>query len=120
MAMARQSVFLRRICRWERQSGQKLGVFAAIFRNPSAVAEGSVPDALRFVDYARCCDATKHRHIPLLSEDGSGLSRHCLRLGKPGQIGADERTRTFTPIKEQRPQRCASTNSATSASIWLG
>ncbi len=30
-------------------------------------------------------------------------------------IGADERTRTFTPIKEQRPQRCASTNSATSA-----
>ena len=52
--------------------------------------------------------------------DGSGLSRHCLRLGKPGQIGADERTRTFTPIKEQRPQRCASTNSATSALIWLG
>jgi hypothetical protein len=49
MAMARQSVFLRRICRWERQSGQKLGVFAAIFRNPSAVAEGSVPDAQRFV-----------------------------------------------------------------------
>lgn len=29
--------------------------------------------------------------------------------------GADERTRTFTPVKEQRPQRCASTNSATSA-----
>ena len=41
-------------------------------------------------------------------------------LGNPGQIGADERTRTFTPIKEQRPQRCASTNSATSALIWLG
>ena len=39
-------------------------------------------------------------------------------LGIPGQIGADERTRTFTPIKEQRPQRCASTNSATSALIW--
>jgi hypothetical protein len=30
-------------------------------------------------------------------------------------IGADKRTRTFTPIKEQRPQRCASTNSAISA-----
>jgi hypothetical protein len=29
--------------------------------------------------------------------------------------GADEKTRTFTPVKEQRPQRCASTNSATSA-----
>ena len=36
---------------------------------------------------------------------------------KPCQIGADERTRTFTPVKEQRPQRCASTNSATSALI---
>ncbi len=37
---------------------------------------------------------------------------------KPCRIGADERTRTFTPIKEQRPQRCASTNSATSAH-WI-
>ena len=41
-------------------------------------------------------------------------------LELPGRIGADEKTRTFTPIKEQRPQRCASTNSATSASIRLG
>ena len=30
-------------------------------------------------------------------------------------IGAAEKTRTSTPVKEQRPQRCASTNSATAA-----
>ena len=29
--------------------------------------------------------------------------------------GAVEKTRTSTPVKEQRPQRCASTNSATTA-----
>ena len=32
-----------------------------------------------------------------------------------GQSGAAEKTRTSTPVKEQRPQRCASTNSATAA-----
>ena len=32
-------------------------------------------------------------------------------------IGAVEKTRTSTPVKEQRPQRCASTNSATTALI---
>ena len=31
--------------------------------------------------------------------------------------GAVEKTRTSTPVKEQRPQRCASTNSATTALI---
>ncbi len=30
-------------------------------------------------------------------------------------FGAAEKTRTSTPVKEQRPQRCASTNSATAA-----
>ena len=30
-------------------------------------------------------------------------------------IGAVEKTRTSTLVKEQRPQRCASTNSATTA-----
>ena len=34
--------------------------------------------------------------------------------------GAVEKTRTFTPVKEQRPQRCASTNSATAAHIGAG
>ena len=40
-------------------------------------------------------------------------------IENPCRIGADEKTRTFTPVKEQRPQRCASTNSATSALIRL-
>ena len=31
------------------------------------------------------------------------------------EIGAAEKTRTSTAVKEQRPQRCASTNSATAA-----
>jgi hypothetical protein len=43
---------------------------------------------------------------------GLSPSRPSLCLPDPG---ADEKTRTFTPVKEQRPQRCASTNSATSA-----
>jgi hypothetical protein len=34
-------------------------------------------------------------------------------IGK--KFGAAEKTRTSTPVKEQRPQRCASTNSATAA-----
>ena len=33
--------------------------------------------------------------------------------------GAVEKTRTSTPFKEQRPQRCASTNSATTARIRI-
>ncbi len=33
--------------------------------------------------------------------------------------GAAEKTRTSTPVKEQRPQRCASTNSATAAQSSL-
>ena len=39
-----------------------------------------------------------------------------------GQLssGAIGGTRTLTPVKEQRPQRCASTNSATIASQDLG
>lgn len=36
-----------------------------------------------------------------------------------GEDGADERTRTFTGVTPQRPQRCASTNSATSARSGL-
>ena len=36
-----------------------------------------------------------------------------------GGVGAVEKTRTSTPVKEQRPQRCASTNSATTAHVWL-
>src|SRR5690606_30248562 len=35
-----------------------------------------------------------------------------------GKFGAVEKTRTSTPVKEQRPQRCASTNSATTALPW--
>ena len=35
-------------------------------------------------------------------------------------VGAVEKTRTSTPVKEQRPQRCASTNSATTARSWSG
>ena len=35
-------------------------------------------------------------------------------------FGAVEKTRTSTPVKEQRPQRCASTNSATTARSWSG
>ena len=34
--------------------------------------------------------------------------------------GAVEKTRTSTPVKEQRPQRCASTNSATTAHALVG
>jgi hypothetical protein len=37
-----------------------------------------------------------------------------------GVGGADKRTRTFTGVTPQRPQRCASTNSAISAHLGLG
>ena len=80
MAKARQSVFLRRICRWERQSGQKLGVCAAIKGNPRAVADRSVTDDQRFVSKH---DATLRRTAvcPHEIEDGSDLHRECLVFG---------------------------------------
>ena len=80
MAKARQSVFLRRICRWERQSGQKLGVCAAIKGTPRAVADRSVTDAKRFVTKR---DAALRRTAVCrhLSEDGSDLHRECLVFG---------------------------------------
>jgi hypothetical protein len=34
--------------------------------------------------------------------------------------GAVEKIRTSTPVKEQRPQRCASTSSATTAFLQAG
>ena len=47
--------------------------------------------------------------------------KHCVLINLVGKFGAVEKTRTSTPVKEQRPQRCASTNSATTASgQWAG
>ena len=50
------------------------------------------------------------RFIRMLSVSYLSSDQHNLRLN-----GAVEKTRTSTPVKEQRPQRCASTNSATTA-----
>src|SRR5262245_55461765 len=36
------------------------------------------------------------------------------------KLGAEERTRTFTPLRAQAPEACASANSATSAHEALG
>jgi hypothetical protein len=47
------------------------------------------------------------------------LNTLLLHNDKIRPIGAVEKTRTFTPVKEQRPQRCASTNSATTARLGL-
>ena len=58
-------------------------------------------------------DATEYTAAPA-SRAASQISI----LGKItpwGVNGAAEKTRTSTPVKEQRPQRCASTNSATAA-----
>ena len=41
-----------------------------------------------------------------------------LWLSFSGKIGAVEKTRTSTGVTPQRPQRCASTNSATTALDW--
>src|SRR5712691_2615320 len=38
--------------------------------------------------------------------------------GGPAKLGAVEKTRTSTEFPPQRPQRCASTNSATTARRW--
>ena len=45
--------------------------------------------------------------------------KNLFKLYQLGDFGADERTRTFTGVTPQRPQRCASTNSATSARVVL-
>ena len=43
------------------------------------------------------------------------ITDQCVRHMMGRLYGAVEKTRTSTPVKEQRPQRCASTNSATTA-----
>ena len=65
-----------------------------------------------------CGDRLSCRHLAqIFQRFREGKLRLRGEVQTQGQIGADEKTRTFTPVKEQRPQRCASTNSATSALI---
>ena len=47
-------------------------------------------------------------------------SYHIEKYAKGQWLGAVGGTRTLTPVTEQRPQRCASTNSATTAMSWTG
>src|SRR5215469_5594923 len=47
---------------------------------------------------------------------GGNLRAHAV-CASPQTVGAEERTRTFTPLRVHGPEPCASANSATSAHL---
>jgi hypothetical protein len=103
----------------DRRSIQRIGAAIEVERRKAAALPSKAEDSGKPCENALSQMTLKHTF--LIFRKGGLISMKSVNRDltvKPCRIGADERTRTFTPIKEQRPQRCASTNSATSAH-WI-
>ena len=114
---------------WTRFSG---GCFALSTRRQRAPAQSWLPQEgfpmLAMRDFPVPVHKLSVNELPLRAETAGGkglegLMSACFstasrKIGSEQEsAGAVEKTRTSTPVKEQRPQRCASTNSATTASV---
>jgi hypothetical protein len=88
--------------------------------NPRMQSDAIATDATTSKPISRCMQQPKSARKPAKARQAARSN-----VGNSAQpsdttqtikyCGADERTRTFTGVTPQRPQRCASTNSATSA-----